>query len=105
METQRTPVQMRSRRREDAMMTSVEWRANAHTSPGETPRVVDGVFHVGTIWTLTWKTHTAKAEVWVVPNVGMDLRFFIDGELHSTESLSRRDGRDAGDGGGVEQEG
>lgn len=59
---------------------------------GETPRVVDGVFHAGTIWTLAWKTHTARAEVWAVPNIGMDLRFFIDGELHSTELFRGVDG-------------
>ena len=72
----------------DSMMRSAEWWAKAQTTPGDAPSVVDGVFHAGTIWTMSWGKHTAKAEVWGVPNVGMDLRVFIDANSTPPSSIA-----------------
>ena len=68
-------------------MTDPEFWAKAHKTPvGESrPGAVTSVTITGHLWTLHYGTHTAKAELYTVPDVGVDLRYTLDGGLRSTE--------------------
>ena len=69
-------------------MTSPEWWAKAHATPGELvkpPGTSSDVQFVQTLGTLTYKSHTAVASQFVIPGVGYDLRITLDGELKETQ--------------------
>ena len=70
------------------------WWETAHQAPvgDDPPGDVSSVTFAAHLWTLTWKTHSATAELYTVRGVGVDLRYTIDGELRATDLFKGVDG-------------
>jgi len=70
-------------------MTNADWWQQAHGPSADSPKAPEPdtqIKRLGVLWTLTWNTHSAQAELWGIEAIdAYDLRYFIDGGLHSTE--------------------
>ena len=80
-------------RKWDGEMNSAWWKT-AHQAPvgDDPPGDVSSVTFAAHLWTPTWKTLMAEAELYTVPGVGVDLRYTIDGELRATDLFKGVDG-------------
>ena len=72
-------------------MTNSEWWAGAH-GPGALPKPPGDTSDVRFVQTLRYQSHTVEAQQHVLPGIGFDLRYLIDGELRETELFKGTDG-------------
>ena len=77
-------------------MTNADWWKTVHQVPAGDNRPgteSQQTTRTATIWTLTWTTHTAVAELWSLKGIaGFDLRYTIDGELREAQLFRGSDG-------------